>query len=205
MIIACSGRRLALCRASGFRYRPNRQWRRGELKRKTKPTVAIDDHESRAGATGDQAMRLWLRMLSCTSLIERQVRSKLRREFDITLPRFDLLAHLDRSPEGLRMGDLSRRMMVTSGNVTGITEELMAEGMVTREYSPHDRRSLIVRMTPDGRRAFRRMAKAYERWIAGMFDRLRPPDRNQLLRLLGTLKDDLHETVADGKPSLKDS
>lgn len=160
--------------------------------------MAIDDHEARASADQDQALRLWLRMLSCTSLIERQVRSNLRREFDITLPRFDLMAHLDRSPAGLRMGDLSRRMMVTSGNVTGITDQLEAEGLVRREYSPQDRRSLTVRMTPNGRRVFRRMAKAYERWIAGMFDGLRPPDRIQLLKLLGTLKDDLHETEAQG-------
>lgn len=159
--------------------------------------MAVVDHEARAGADQDTALRLWLRMLSCTSLIERQVRSKLRREFDTTLPRFDLMAHLDRSPEGLRMGDLSRRMMVTSGNVTGITDQLEAEGLVMRVFSPEDRRSLIVRMTPNGRRAFRRMAKAYKRWIVGMFDRLPPPDRNQLLRLLGTLKDDLHEAVQD--------
>lgn len=157
----------------------------------------IADHEARASADQDEALRLWLRMLSCTSLIERQVRSNLRREFDITLPRFDLLAHLDRSPEGLRMGDLSRRMMVTSGNVTGITDQLEAEGLVAREYSPEDRRSFIVRMTPSGRRVFRRMAHAYEHWIVGMFDTMPAHDRDQLLRLLGTLKQDLHETVPD--------
>jgi DNA-binding MarR family transcriptional regulator len=167
-----------------------------DLNRRAENTL-IADHEARASADQDEALRLWLRMLSCTSLIERQVRSNLRREFDITLPRFDLLAHLDRSPEGLRMGDLSRRMMVTSGNVTGITDQLEAEGLVTREYSPEDRRSFIVRMTPCGRRVFRRMAQAYEHWIVGMFDTMPAHDRDQLLRLLGTLKHDLHETVPD--------
>ena len=166
------------------------------LNRRAENTL-IADHEARASADQDEALRLWLRMLSCTSLIERQVRSNLRREFDITLPRFDLLAHLDRSPDGLRMGDLSRRMMVTSGNVTGITDQLEAEGLVAREYSPEDRRSLIVRMTPSGRRAFRRMAQAYEHWIVGMFDTMPAHDRDQLLRLLGTLKHDLHETAPD--------
>ena len=121
----------------------------GSLKPRAEQRMAVVDHEARAGADQDQALRLWLRMLSCTSLIERQVRSNLRREFDTTLPRFDLMAHLDRSPEGLRMGDLSRRMMVTSGNVTGITDQLEAEGLVMRVFSPEDRRSLIVRMTPE--------------------------------------------------------
>lgn len=166
------------------------------LNRRAENTL-IADHEARASADQDEALRLWLRMLSCTSLIERQVRSNLRREFDITLPRFDLLAHLDRAPEGLRMGELSRRMMVTSGNVTGITDQLEAEGLVAREYSPEDRRSFIVRMTPSGRRVFRRMAQAYEHWIVGMFDAMPVHDRDQLLRLLGTLKHDLHETAPD--------
>lgn len=160
--------------------------------------MTVVDHEARANADQDEALRLWLRMLSCTSLIERQVRSNLRREFDITLPRFDLMAHLDRSPDGLRMGELSRRMMVTSGNVTGITDQLEAEGLVAREYSPQDRRAFIVRLTSNGRRAFRRMAQAYEQWIVGMFDTLPAQDRNQLLKLLGTLKHDLHETAILG-------
>lgn len=155
----------------------------------------VVDQEARAGDDENDALRLWLRMLSCTALIEREVRSRLRQEFNITLPRFDLMAHLERSPEGLRMGDLSRRMMVTSGNVTGITDQLEAEGLVVREFSPDDRRAFIVRLTGNGRRAFRRMAQAYERWIAEMFDNLPVRDRDQLLRLLGDLKHDLHEAT----------
>lgn len=155
----------------------------------------VVDQEARAGDDENDALRLWLRMLSCTSLIEREVRSRLRQEFNITLPRFDLMAHLERSPEGLRMGDLSRRMMVTSGNVTGITDQLEAEGLVVREFSPDDRRAFIVRLTGNGRRAFRRMAQAYERWIGEMFDNLPVRDRDQLLRLLGNLKHELHEAA----------
>lgn len=185
-----AGRSVAHC------PRPGLKTEEGKLNQKTDETAVVD-HEVRAGADQDEALRLWLRMLSCTSLIERQVRSNLRREFDITLPRFDLMAHLERSPQGLRMGDLSRRMMVTSGNVTGITDQLESEGLVIREFSPRDRRAFIVRLTPNGRRVFRRMAQAYEQWIVGMFDTLPVSDRTQLLKLLGTLKQDLHETVPD--------
>lgn len=166
-----------------------------ETSSKLSVLTEVVDQEARVGGEQDNTLRLWLRMLSCTSLIEREVRSRLRQEFQITLPRFDLMAHLERSPEGLRMGDLSRRMMVTSGNVTGITDQLEAEGLVVREFSPEDRRAFIVRLTASGRRTFRRMAQAYEKWIAELFDTLPERDRDQLLRLLGNLKHELHETV----------
>lgn len=178
--------------------RPGTRAKTGECVDKLNRHAAVCevvDQEARAGSDQDDRLRLWLRMLSCTSLIERQVRSKLRQEFNFTLPRFDLMAHLDRSPDGLRMGDLSRRMMVTSGNVTGITDQLEAEGLVVREFSPDDRRAFIVRLTANGRRSFRRMAQAYDRWIVEMFDSVPPRDREQLLRLLGNLKNELHEGV----------
>ena len=79
-----------------------------------------------------EALRLWLRMLTCTQLIETRVRAALREQFDTTLPRFDLMAQLERAPEGLKMNELSRRMMVTGGNVTAITDQLVSEGLVQR-------------------------------------------------------------------------
>ncbi|MES2973176.1 MAG: MarR family transcriptional regulator, partial [Pseudomonadota bacterium] len=88
------------------------------------------DLEARAHSEHPDALRLWLRLLTCTQLIEKQVRSGLREQFDTTLPRFDLMAQLERSPDGLKMNELSRRMMVTGGNVTGITDQLVAEGLV---------------------------------------------------------------------------
>ena len=99
------------------------------------------DHETRATPSDHAALRLWLRLLTCTNLIESQIRSRLRTEFNITLPRFDLMAQLERHPEGLKMGVLSKRMMVTGGNVTGITDQLVAEGLVMREDNPTDRRA----------------------------------------------------------------
>ena len=90
------------------------------------------DLEARGHSEHPEALRLWLRMLTCTQLIEKQVRSQLREQFDTTLPRFDLMAQLERKPDGLKMNELSRRMMVTGGNVTGITDQLVAEGLVER-------------------------------------------------------------------------
>ena len=116
-----------------------------------------------------EALRLWLRLLTCTQLIEKQVRSHLRAQFDTTLPRFDLMAQLERAPDGMKMKELSRRMMVTSGNITGITDQLVAEGLVERMDVEGDRRAYLVRLTPQGREQFNTMARQHEQWIVEAF------------------------------------
>ena len=155
----------------------------------SKKTVsAAADTETRATSEHAPDLRLWLRTLACTNLIENHIRSRLRAEFDITLPRFDLMAQLERSPQGLKMGELSKRMMVTGGNVTGITDQLVAEGLVVREDSPKDRRAYIVKLTPEGRRSFRKMAEAHEKWVVELFVGMDEGQRGQLYELLAVLK-----------------
>ena len=146
------------------------------------------DVETRARPDDHQSLRLWLRLLACTQLIETQVRQSLKSTYGTTLPRFDLMAQLDRSPEGLKMGELSRRMMVTGGNVTGITDMLEVEGLVVREPDPADRRACRVRLTPEGSRQFRRMAAEHERWVIGLLGGLNARQRDQLVELLGVVK-----------------
>ena len=133
-------------------------------------------------------MRLWLRMLACTNLIEVQIRARLRSQFGMTLPRFDLMAQLERSPEGLKMGELSKRMMVTGGNVTGITDQLVGEGLVVREDNPRDRRAYIVKLTPEGRKTFKRMAEAHEKWIVELLGGMGEKEIRQFYAMLATLK-----------------
>ena len=146
------------------------------------------DLEARAHAEHPEALRLWLRMLTCTQLIEKQVRFGLRDQFDTTLPRFDLMAQLERSPEGLKMNELSRRMMVTGGNVTGITDQLVAEGLVERMAVEGDRRAFLVRLTPAGRSAFEHMATQHEQWIVEAFEGMSAKDLDNLHKLLGKVK-----------------
>ena len=136
-----------------------------------------------------EALRLWLRMLTCTQLIEKQVRSHLRAQFDTTLPRFDLMAQLERAPEGMKMKDLSRRMMVTSGNITGITDQLVAEGLVERLDVEGDRRAYLVRLTSQGRQQFNDMARQHEDWIVAAFSSLTQKEIGTLHKLLGKVKD----------------
>jgi DNA-binding MarR family transcriptional regulator len=153
------------------------------------------DLESRILDEHHQALKLWLRLLSCTTRIEGVIRNRLRAEFATTLPRFDLLAQLERHPEGLTMGELSQRLMVTGGNITGITDQLEAEGLVLRAAHPRDRRAFAVRLTPAGRRQFRRMAATHEKWIVELLDAWSPDEKTQVQMLLGGLKQ--HLTVAD--------
>ena len=146
------------------------------------------DAETRTSDEDHLALRLWLRLLSCTNLVEAPLRQKLREQFEGSLPRFDLMAQLDRHPHGLKMRELSRRLMVTGGNVTGLTDRLVAEGLVQRRDDSADRRTYIVSLTPEGKRQFRAMARAHEGWIVSLFGGLDTKQQGQLFELLGQLK-----------------
>ncbi|MFY9476212.1 MAG: MarR family transcriptional regulator [Aquabacterium sp.] len=145
-------------------------------------------HEARAGQGDHAVLRLWLRMLSCTTQIEDEIRRRLRVNFDISLARFDYMAQLYRQPEGLMMKELSRYLMVTGGNITGLTDELEREALVVREPSPTDRRSWIVRLTDKGRDAFSEMARQHELWIHELFGGLDAKTAQTLHAQLGSLR-----------------
>ena len=150
------------------------------LDAETKVAERPDDHKTE--------LRLWLRIFTCKMLIEGEVRRRLRDDFDVTLPRFDLMAQLDRAPNGMTLGELSQRMMVTNGNVTGLVDRLVAQKLIIRRPSPTDRRAQIVSLTAEGRRAFRAMARANGNWIAEILADLSPGEINELMRLLDKTK-----------------
>jgi DNA-binding MarR family transcriptional regulator len=133
-------------------------------------------------------LRLWLRLLTCTTLLEGEIRRRLRRDFDTTLPRFDLLAALDRAPAGLSLGEVSQRMMVSNGNVTGLAARLEAEGLIERRARPGDRRAQMLRLTAKGRRDFARQSAAHEAWVAELLAGLAEGERGALFLLLGKAK-----------------
>ena len=145
-------------------------------------------HEARAGRDDHAALKLWLRMLASTTHIEAEIRRRLRDRFDISLARFDYMAQLYRYRDGLKMRDLSRYLMVTGGNVTGLTDDLAHDGIVVRESSPNDRRAWIVRLTPKGRRQFETMAQEHEGWILELFAGLDAKTVQQLYEQLGALR-----------------
>ena len=147
-----------------------------------------NDLETRVNDQHHQALKLWLRLLACTNKIEGEIRGRLRSKFDTTLPRFDLMAQLERNPAGLKMNELSARLMVTGGNVTGITDGLEKDGLVVREVDPADRRVFYVKLSAEGQRQFRRMAAEHEQWVIELFEGMSMKHKNQLVELLGELK-----------------
>lgn len=150
------------------------------LDAETKVSERPADHEAE--------LRLWLRLLTCTTLIEGEIRRRLRDTYDVTLPRFDLMAQLDKAPGGMTLGELSQRMMVSNGNVTGLTERLVEQGLLDRRPSPTDRRAQIVSLTAEGRKTFRAMARTHEDWIAEIFSDLSADEMETLMRLLAKTK-----------------
>jgi DNA-binding MarR family transcriptional regulator len=155
------------------------------------------DAETRLHDDHHLSLRLWLRMLACTNRIESWVRQNLQARFGTTLPRFDLMAQLERAPDGLKMSELSQRMMVTGGNVTGITDGLEKEGLVVRESDPSDRRVFRVKLTAEGQRQFRRMAVEHEQWVIELFEGLNLRQKNQLAELLGELKHQISQAEVE--------
>ncbi|HEX8167690.1 MAG TPA: MarR family transcriptional regulator [Beijerinckiaceae bacterium] len=144
-------------------------------------------------------LRLWLRLLTCTTLIEGGIRKRLRERFDVTLPRFDLMAQLDKAPEGLTLSDLSKRMMVSNGNMTALVERLAMSGHLARRTSDTDRRAQVVSLTDLGRDEFRAMAAEHEGWIAEMFANLTRREVEELLRLLAKTKSSARRAVEGGR------
>ena len=133
-------------------------------------------------------MRLWLRLFSCSTIIEKRIRSRLDEEFGTTLPRFDVLAALQRHPEGLTMGQLSDYIMVSNGNVTAVVNRLLDDGWILRTTVKSDRRVATVRFTRKGKAAFLRMAAVHEQWIDHMFQGLTEKRIEELMSALSDMR-----------------
>jgi DNA-binding MarR family transcriptional regulator len=140
-------------------------------------------------------LRLWLRLLSCSNLIGAEIRRRFRERLGTTLPRFDLMAQLDREPDGLTLGEISRRMMVSNGNVTALATSLVADGWIERRAHPTDRRVQFLRLTLLGRMVFTRQSAAHEAWVAELFAGVSQRDRTALHRLLGAMKNGVRQAL----------
>jgi DNA-binding MarR family transcriptional regulator len=148
---------------------------------------------------GSANLRLWLRLLSCTITIEKRVKRRLADQFGATLPRFDVLAALERKPDGMTMGELSRSLLVSNGNVTALVQTLAADDYVTLSPSPDDRRVSRARLTRRGSAYFAELAKAHHGWIDELFAGLSPAERGHLHNLLGALKVSIAEAQGEGE------
>jgi len=162
-------------------------------------------HEARAASGDHLALKVWLRLLACSTQIETEIRKRLRSRFGMTLPRFDYLAQLYRHPDGLQMNVLSRYLMVTGGNVTGLTDELEKAGLVVRESNPSDRRAFRVNLTPPGRRAFELIAAEHELWLVELLAGVSTTGQEALFEQLGELRVQLARSQAHTNGSAKEA
>ena len=140
-----------------------------------------------------EGLRLWLRIVSCTQMVEQEIRTMLRDKFDTTLPRFELLSALDRVPDGLSMGELSSWLMVTKGNVTGIAERLSEDGFIKRNPTPTDRRSFCVTLTPKGKKLYKEMEEEYEQLLDRLFSDVSLDDSDTFTGVLAKVKEVVEE------------
>lgn len=136
---------------------------------------------------------LWIRLITNSNIIEKEVRNLFRSEFGVTLPRFDLMAALYREPGGLTMGELSKRMLVSNGNVTGIVERLKKEGLVKRWVLPTDRRIYSVGLTPKGRTDFKALADRHKEWVADIFGGLEEEELMPMIQMMDRMRDALRQ------------
>lgn len=142
--------------------------------------------KSQASAAGHskESLRTWLRMLSCETVIEQQLRTLLRQNFAVTLPQFDVLSELERAGEPMTMSQLSKELMVSNGNVTGVIDRLEKTGFARRVRSEHDRRVQFIELTTKGRKEFDKMATQHERWLGDLLSDLSLTEMGKLQELL---------------------
>lgn len=150
------------------------------------PRVMREKHDGELARRRD--VRVWLRLLSCSTVIEKRLRRRFEEQFETTLPRFDVLAMLERHGDGVTMTELSRALLVSNGNVTAVVRQLSAAGYVAVRPAPGDARSSIVSLTPEGRAHFDELAAAHHSWIGAMFERMEPQELDALYGLLAKLK-----------------
>ncbi|AMJ59828.1 MarR family winged helix-turn-helix transcriptional regulator [Bosea sp. PAMC 26642] len=162
------------------------------------PALVLDRETKASERPGDHKdeLRLWLRMLTCSTLIETEIRNRLREQFKTTLPRFDLMAQLEKSTTGMTVGEVSQRLMVSNGNVTAVVAGLLADGLVDKRAAAQDRRVQVLTLTAQGRRAFKAMAEQHETWIAELFAGLDHMEVTQMFRLLSRTKASLHTAIS---------
>jgi DNA-binding MarR family transcriptional regulator len=142
-------------------------------------------------------VRLWLRLLSCSTTIEKRLRRRFSARFDTTLPRFDVLATLERRPEGVTMSELSQALLVSNGNITSLVRQLEEMGLVSSRLDADDRRSSVVALTDKGRENFADLAAAHHGWVEAMFGGMSRNDQAALYRLLATLKQSIAAEPTD--------
>ena len=160
------------------------------LRRIKQKVSAMTVRDIKDPALATQRVRLWLQMLKAVRHVEGSLRERLRENYAMTLPRFDVMATLHAAPEGMRMSELSKQLVVSNGNVTGVIEKLVSEGLVERENQETDRRAFLVRITPKGKALMDEATAVHRGWIDEIFEEIGEPD---IARAISIMMDIRHK------------
>ena len=156
----------------------------------TTSRIESDDNTS---SRSKQSLRLWLRLFSCQALVEDKIRALLRDNYGITLPQFDVLAELEHAGRALTMTELSKYLVVSNGNITGVVDRLEREDYLTRIRSDEDRRVQYIELTSQGKKRFKKIAIDHEKWVSDIFADLSQDQISELISLLKTTKDSIKQ------------
>lgn len=157
----------------------------------------IESRHAGVEQRGKLSLRLWLRLLACESMVEHDIRSRLRNAFGVTLPQFDVLSELEHAGHALTMSELSRELMVSNGNITGVIDRLERDGMVSRRPSETDRRVQYIELTEPGLAQFQAMAREHENWLQSLFGGLSTTEIQQLENLLREAKTSIRTALSE--------
>ncbi|MEE8296041.1 MAG: MarR family transcriptional regulator [Sphingomonadales bacterium] len=152
----------------------------------------------KANSNNREALRLWLHLITLTTVVEKKIRRNLKTKFETTLPRFDIMATLDRSGQKMTMGDLTSRLLVSKGNVTGVVASLVKQGLLKRERDKSDKRTHYLSLTNKGKREFSEQAKAHQGWINDYFSGQEMSELSAMVAQLSKLKETISQNQKRG-------
>lgn len=178
---------------------------RAEAERAARPRRAAET--AAAGpAEGRQSLRVWLQLMKCAHAVETLVSGRLRRSYNQSFSRFDVLSQLYRFESGwLAVGELAGLLMASGGNITALLDRMAAESLIERRASPSDRRSFQVRMTAEGRRLFLAMSRDHARWVDEVLGDLPEAERERLIDLLVRVRHAAERAEADGDRAARET
>lgn len=166
------------------------------MSRPSRTTATAADPSTAPQLDGKEHLRLWVRLLACAHTAEQRVKSRIKERFGINQTAFNLMSQLDRFPDGIRMGELSRRTVVTGSNLTAVIDDLAKRGYVARSPAPNDRRATLIALTEAGREAFSWMSPIHATWIEEVFAEMPAEDQAELCSRLDELKAAMNATLS---------
>jgi MarR family 2-MHQ and catechol resistance regulon transcriptional repressor len=143
------------------------------------------------GKKADLALGMWVKLVRATATFGKFSGDNIR-SFGLTEPQFGVLECLGHLGP-LTLGEISRKQLVSGGNITCVIDNLEKEGLVERQHSLKDRRTIVARLTSKGKKMFDDIFTQHARRIAEIAAVLNESEQQQLSILLKKLGTELQQ------------